>query len=123
MLINEKDELLIQRCVDDELSPPETRGLLQRLDRLDGGWKKLACELLEDRGMSKAFRSPYAQATASKSRPESSQPIVLPAIQRPSVVPTTARHALRNRWSHPVTSLTLCAAIAFVGGMLFPDLN
>ena len=64
MLINQHDELLIQRCVDDELSPPETRALLQRLDRLDGGWKKLACELLEDRGLSKTFRSTFAQTPA-----------------------------------------------------------
>ena len=122
MLINEQDELLIQRCVDDELSPPETRALLQRLDRLDGGWKKLACELLEDRGLSKTFRSPFAQSVAVVVNPLQ-KPLLPTMMNRPSVVPAAARSAFRNWWSHPVTSLTLCAAIAFVGGMLIPDLN
>ncbi len=122
MLINEQDELLIQRCVDDELSPPETRALLQRLDRLDGGWKKLACELLEDRGLSKTFRSPIAQSGTAAA--DALQKRVLPTMMnRPAVVPTAARSAFRNSWSHPVTSLMLCAAIAFVGGMLIPDLK
>ena len=122
MLINEQDELLIQRCVDDELSPPETRALLQRLDRLDGGWKKLACELLEDRGLSKTFRSPFAQSGTAAA--DALQKPVLPTMMnRPAVVPTAARSAFRNSWSHPVTSLTLCAAIAFVGGLLIPDLK
>ncbi|MBC7965792.1 MAG: hypothetical protein H7Z17_07685 [Fuerstia sp.] len=123
MLMNESDELLIQRCVDDELSPPETRELLQRLDRLDGAWKKLACELLEDRGMSKAFRSPYARAGVLTAGAESAKPIVSVAVHRPSVGPVAVRGAFRHWWSHPLTSLTLCAAIAFVGGMLVPDFS
>ena len=122
MLINQHDELLIQRCVDDELSPPETRALLQRLDRLDGGWKKLACELLEDRGLSKTFRSTFAQ-TAAVVTEALQKPVLPPMLNRPLVVPAAARSALRNWWSHPVTSLTLCAAIAFVGGMLIPELK
>ena len=123
MLINESDELLIQRCVDDELSPPETRALLLRLDRLDGAWKKLACELLEDRGMSKSFRSPYAQSVVTMAYAASAKSALLPAVHRPSVVPFAVRGAFRHWWSHPLTSLTLCAAIAFVGGMLIPDFN
>lgn len=123
MLINESDELLIQRCVDDELSPLETRALLQRLDRLDGGWKKLACELLEDRGMRKAFRSPYAQVGVSRAAAESPKPVVFSASRHPSAGPDIVRRTFRHWWSHPLTSLTLCAAIAFVGGMLIPDLN
>ena len=123
MMINESDELLIQRCVDDELSPPETRALLQRLDRLDCGWKKLACELLEDRGMSKTFRSSYLPASVSTYGAKTAGPVELPTVKRSSVVLPAARHALRHWWSHPVTSLTLCAAIAFVGGMLIPDLS
>lgn len=123
MLMNESNELLIQRCVDDELSPLETRALLLRLDRLDGGWKKLACELLEDRGMSKAFRSPYAQSGVLTAGAESAKPIVPVAVRRPSVGPVAARRTFRHWWSHPLTSLTLCAAIAFVGGMLIPDFN
>ena len=123
MLINERDELLIQRCVDDELSPPETRTLLQRLDRLDGGWKKLACELLEDRGLSKTFRSHVAQTAAVVVNPLQKPLLQTTMVNRPSVVPAAARSAFRNWWSHPVTSLTLCAAIAFVGGMLIPDLK
>jgi hypothetical protein len=123
MLMSESDELLIQRCVDEELSPPETRALLLRLDRLDGAWKKLACELLEDRGMSKSFRSPYAQSGVLTAGAESAKPIVPVAAYRPLAVPVAARRAFRHWWSHPLTSLTLCAAIAFVGGMLIPDFN
>ncbi len=123
MLINETDERLIQRCVDDELSPPETRALLLRLDRLDGGWKKLACELLEDRGLSKTLRSPHAQAGAGTVSAGVLRSVALPTVNRPTVIPSAASRALRHWWSHPVTSLSLCAAIAFVGGMLIPDLN
>ncbi len=127
MLISERDELLIQRCVDDELSSSETQALLKRLDQLDGGWKTLACGLLENRGLQKMLN------------PQSTRPVAAPAV--PVAVSTArgtdmtvvtpasrvsserAREVVRHWWSHPVTSLTLCAAIAFVGGMLIPDFS
>lgn len=51
MKLTTADELLIQRCVDDELGPAETAVLLRRLEELDLGWKSLACGLLEDRSL------------------------------------------------------------------------
>jgi hypothetical protein len=112
MLITERDEMLIQRCIDGELSVAETRVLLKRLDSLPEGWKTLACCLLEDRNFGKVLCSPGTQFrnTAHQSETNTSQPAAIPASR--------ARELAKHWWSHPVTSLTLCAAIAFVGGML-----
>lgn len=130
MLISERDELLIQRCVDDELSSSETQALLKRLDQLDEGWKTLACGLLEDRGLRKmlnpangsASGAPNSMAARSSGLQTVQTPVPGPsAAPLPRVSGERAREVVRHWWSHPVTSLTLCAAIAFVGGMLIPD--
>ncbi len=117
MLMNERDELLLQKCVDDQLSPEETRALLNRLNSIEAGWQSLACGLMEDRSLRKAL--------ATSSTPSSSRPRGTPTITaRPTANKSqTTRAVVRHWWSHPVTSLTLCAAIAFVGGMLIPDLR
>ncbi|MBL8811324.1 MAG: hypothetical protein JNM43_14200 [Planctomycetaceae bacterium] len=130
MLISERDELLIQRCVDDELSSSETQALLKRLDQLDGGWKTLACGLLEDRGLRKML-SPQSVAASATLNPVTASSSLVQNVQNsvpastatpmPRVSGERAREVVRHWWSHPVTSLTLCAAIAFVGGMLIPD--
>lgn len=115
MKLSEKDELLIQRCVDGELSAADTRSLLLRLDNIDSGWKTLACGLLEDRTLRKFSKSPDVfKIPAVASEPEKTVAVNSPASRSKSQI---ARHW----WSHPVTSLTLCAAIAFVGGMLIPE--
>ena len=120
MLTNEHDELLIQRCVDNELSPAETQQLLRRLESLDCGWKQLACGFLEDRCLQSSFSrrlpanvdlDPVAQHVVPKvARSEQ-----LPAIH------SSRRSTVRQWWSHPMTSLVLSTAIAFVGGMLIHD--
>jgi hypothetical protein len=106
-------ELLIQRCVDDELSPADTRILLQQLDGIHNGWKCLACGLLEDRHLRRSLTAdgpvPVAVAVGPTATTTISQ---LPAPQ------TLSSARLRHWWNHPLTSLSLCAAIAFVGGML-----
>lgn len=117
MLINERDERLIQKCVDEELSSEETRALLKRLDSLDNGWKFLACGLLEDRNLRRSLRLSDADAVASL------PPVVPPRNLRPVGAAATARSNVRHWWSHPMTSMALCAAIAFVGGILIPDLR
>lgn len=118
MLINERDERLIQKCVDAELSLDETRELLERLDGLEGGWKTLACGLLEDRGLQRFLRPPVlcddSHRTLDSAR-FSETPMVVSQSKAQAVV--------RHWWSHPLMSLTLCAAIAFVGGILIPDLS
>lgn len=109
MTLNPKTELLIQRCVDDELSAADTRALLQQLDSINEGWKCLACGLLEDRHLRRMLRpetlSPHSSADAPVSPARLAQPPM-----------STTR--LRHWWNHPLTSLSLCAAIAFVGGLL-----
>jgi hypothetical protein len=117
--MNTNDELLIQRCVDDELSPSETRLLLRRLDELDGGWKQLSCELLEDRSLRKILSASDAPGHDVATPQLQAMPVLSTSVRR-SVGPS-ARSILRHWWSHPVTSLSLCVAIAFVGGMLIPD--
>ena len=120
MLTNEHDELLIQRCVDNELSPAETRQLLRRLELLDYGWKQLACGFLEDRCLQTAFlqqRSPNADVEMVAQHE-------VPRISRTEQLSATRgsrRSTVRHWWSHPMTSLVLSTAIAFVGGILIHD--
>jgi hypothetical protein len=122
MKLTTADELLIQRCVDDELGPAETAALLRRLEELDLGWKSLACGLLEDRSLRRILSgeaiedlklSAGVDGTADESSGQRSVLAVRP--------PENFRQMTRRWWSHPVTSLTLCAAIFFVGGMLLQD--
>jgi|LauGreDrversion4_2_1035121.scaffolds.fasta_scaffold00335_12 hypothetical protein len=119
MSLSERDELLIQRCADDELSAEQTRVLLERLDGMSGGWKSLACRLMEDRYLRKAVaagRSAGAVAAASSAPVGSNSD----AESWKSGKGRGAGSAGRV-WRHPLTSLALCAAIAFVGGLLIPD--
>lgn len=112
MTLHPKTELLIQRCVDDELSAADTRALLQQLDSINGGWKFLACGLLEDRHLRRTLG------------PETPCPPSIPDVPAPPVrlaQPSVSTTRLRHWWNHPITSLSLCAAIAFVGGMLVSD--
>lgn len=122
MLMRESDELKIQRCVDNELSSQETSELLRRLDTITDGWRTLACGLLEDRGIRSAL--PRAKPAVSESalrNADAIKPLVAKAEDEPRVI--KVNDVVRHWWSHPVTSLTLCAAIAFVGGLLIPDAN
>lgn len=123
MLINEDDEMLIQRCVDDELSPMETRRLLQRLDAVNDGWKFLATGLLEDRQFRRVFSGDERRNDGVRAESLSEKSSVKDKAPLSSERVTAARSVARHWWSHPVTSLTLCGAIAFVGGMLLPDLR
>lgn len=126
MSLSPQTELLIQRCVDDELSPGDTRQLLRQLDSITDGWKSLACGLLEDRQLRQSL-GPANQSAATPSvltvEPSPHPPSA--AVRSVSVSPQISIHhrqppatRLRSLWNHPVTSLSLCAAIAFVGGML-----
>lgn len=133
MLMRQSDELQIQRCVDNELSSQETSDLLRRLDTLTDGWKALACGLLEDRRVSSALSpstrrgvsQPISVPSPMNSSPlpstEDSKPLLSTAPDEPRVI--KVNDVMRRWWSHPVTSLTLCAAIAFVGGLLIPDMK
>lgn len=115
MNLNDHDEQLVQRCLDDELSPAETRQLLTRLESLSDGWRALACGFIEERNLRKAVRSERGLAESTSA-----------FIHRPQVVqpmpPTGSIRRTMGWWGHPVTSLSLCAAIAFATGLLIPDL-
>ena len=108
----------IQRCIDDELSLRETRELLFQLDSVSDGWKTLACGLLEDRNFHRAMTttSGLQQAAIRSSRPDSS--VAAGGVES---FRGPLREIARRTWSHPLVSLTLCAAIAFVSGLLIPD--
>jgi phosphatidylserine/phosphatidylglycerophosphate/cardiolipin synthase-like enzyme len=123
MKLTERDEILIQRCVDGEMSAEETASLLRRLDALEHGWKHLACGLMEDRTLRRILADRRAVVQKSGENvsgtplPASSGHSSASAANRPGGF----RQLTRRWWSHPLTSLTLCAAIAFVGGMLIQD--
>ena len=137
MLMLESDELKIQKCVDDELSSQETSDLLRRLDTLTDGWKTLACGLLEDRRVCSALTLSKSAATKSATTSPARFSLPMPSSLSLSMEDRGPRAAkpvnearvinvnevVRHWWSHPVTSVTLCAAIAFVGGLLIPDMN
>ena len=119
-MISERDELLIQRCVDDELSPEQTRALTVRLDTLTGGWKSLACGFLEDRCLRKSIETGRGAAGLAEAEPSVMATVVTdPVVVSPVV--RGIRKPLERVWRHPATSLALCAAIAFLGGLLVPN--
>ncbi len=137
MLMRESDELTIQKCVDNELSSQETSELLRRLDTLTDGWKMLACGLMEDRRIRSALppsksaatqavfvspmQRPPSMTPSSSQNAEDRKPLVSKSAAEPRII--KVNDVVRHWWSHPVTSLSLCAAIAFVGGLLIPDLD
>jgi hypothetical protein len=136
MKITSSDELMLQRCLDNELSGEDTHRLLQRLDVLQDGWKTLACGFLSERSVAKAISlMPHEACAGNPESPTSSRPVrhtpaehgeKLPsssegrfmAVQHPAAVRSARRY---DWWSHPLTSLSLCGAIAFVAGWLLPD--
>ena len=140
MLMRESDELKIQKCVDNELSAREASELLRQLDSMTDGWKTLACGLLEDRRFHSILTrgqnaaTPLAWSQAMPARVSYEQPARaehspvtnegdMPLLRKDEIEPRVIKlhDVVRRWWSHPVTSLTLCAAIAFVSGVLIPD--
>ena len=58
------DERLLDRLVDGELTEPERRELLQRLDAAPEGWRACALAFLEAQAWKKEFRSLSAEQPA-----------------------------------------------------------
>lgn len=98
--MNENNEILIQRCIDNELTSEERQALLQRLEETPEGWKSLACGFVEEQLFADAISAP----------PES-PPKPMPATDRGRAQPAHWFH-------HPVTSLVLSVCVAFVVGLL-----
>lgn len=109
MSMSEQDEILIQKCVDAELSENEEQRLVARLDQVDNGWKQLACGFLEDRALRGLFGNPEADVFE--------EPVERPAPPMPSS-PLRKQQILASWWSHPIVTVGLCLALAFTAGQL-----
>lgn len=98
-MMNERDAVLIQKCVDDEVTTGERRELMARLDEIPDGWKTLACSYMEDQLFSQAIRHEV--------------------LSDSDIPPLLSEAAKKPHWFyHPIMSLALSAGIAFLGGIL-----
>ncbi|MEQ9409471.1 MAG: hypothetical protein RIK87_17170 [Fuerstiella sp.] len=98
-MMTDRDELMIQKCVDNELAADERRQLMERLDQINDGWKTLACAYLEDQLL--------AGAVCADSRPRVATTVTDTSAQK------------RQAWfHHPLTSLALAACVAFLSGVI-----
>ena len=103
-MLTNRDEILIQRCVDGELDHGERRELLSRMDQLPEGWKTLACTFMEEQLFADA-----ANESLQTSAPS-------PAASRQPSATTAAR---KQSWfASPITTLVLSLCVAFLGGLL-----
>lgn len=107
-------ELLMQRCVDGELTSDQRRKLLEQLEQQPETWKELACLYMEEQLFAKAVNDDLQQV---RSVTQGSSPIKMAAVASPAV-----SDGRWKRWfAHPVTSVALCLCVAFLSGMLLRD--
>lgn len=119
--LDERFEIQIQKCIDDELSCDETRALFLRMPEIHGAWQALASGFVEDRLLRKSVRRSHQAALS------------MLCLNKPAVMQSTVADNPRQKikrqipdanWRrHQMTSLGLCVAIAFVCGMLMPRWN
>lgn len=100
-------ELVIQRCVDNELNDADRQALMQRLDADQEGWRLLACAFMEEQLFERAIRS--------EDTPVRPQRLHAPQVETLSAAGTAA-----GWFHHPAVSVVLSACIAFVAGLLVP---
>ena len=101
-MLTNRDEILIQRCVDGELNRDERRELLARMDELPEGWKTLACTFMEEQLFADAANESLNAATP-----------------RPFASGSDSSSGQKQSWlSSPVTTLVLSLCVAFLGGLL-----
>ena len=101
-MLTERDEKLIQRCVDGELSKDERRELLERVENIPDGWKMLACSFMEDQLFAGAIG-------------DTSNSLRQPTLLSKPAAPATSK---RSWFYHPTTTLGLSLCVAFLAGML-----
>ena len=100
-MLEPREEILIQRCVDNECSPTERRELMERLDQTEDGWKTLACTYMEEQLFATACREEFRPAAAAAAEP-------VPAAQPQS-----------GHWfHHPAISMVLTACVVFLLGVI-----
>jgi hypothetical protein len=99
--MTEHDELLVQRCVDGEISAEQRAELIQQLDAGSDGWKVLACAYMEDQLVARGVAHPQLTVEADSSAPQ------------------LLRQSEKPHWfHHPLMSVALSACVAFLGGVL-----
>jgi hypothetical protein len=109
-----EDQELLDILVDGEISDPERRDLLRRLDQTPGGWRACALAFLE----AKCFRESLAGADMGNGDVE---PVASPEVSIARSVPT-------NRWRHRASGILAMAASVlaalglgwWAGGLLRP---
>lgn len=111
-------EMLMQRCVDGELTDEQRRQLLQQLEQEPQAWKELACLYMEDQLFAKAVGTDIGQSYLLQrqvSKPDST-------TSNQHATPSGSTNAGWKHWfAHPVTSVALCLCVAFLSGMLLRD--
>lgn len=129
-MINEHDELLIQKCVDGELDVAAQQELLAALDEMADGWKFLALAYVEEQAWCGSFGDAngasrevevglqYASFEPMSQAPSMEQ-IDLQEVQC-FMPPQEPEREASSRRSVVVTQVT-CLAIALVGGVLIGD--
>ncbi len=113
MRMSERDEHLIQKCVDAELTRQEQLQLIERLQHVDNGWKQLACGFLEDRALREMLADPdqLQQTVPAQNSVTATRPA-------PAALQQGTSRGIPAWWSHPIVTLGLCLALAFTGGQL-----
>lgn len=112
-------EVLMQRCVDGELTDDQRRQLLQQLEQEPEAWKEIACLYMEDQLFAKAVGADAVQSHMAQSRQVSQSSSAAPSQHANPSVSTKSR--LKHLFAHPVTSVALCLCVAFLSGMLLRD--
>lgn len=109
-------EVLMQRCVDGELSNEQRHQLLEQLEQQPLLWKDLACLYMEDQLLAQAVSEDAVRARLVSKADFQARTSLL--------ADTTAQHIRWKHWfAHPVTSVVLCLCVAFLSGMLLRDNN
>ena len=127
-MINEHEELLIQKCVDGELDVAAQQELLSSLDELPDGWKVLALAYVEEQAWCGSFGEAHQEVTRLEHAVFEPMPHVpgmsqiemqeVQCFMPPQPESTEPNQSVRR--SALVTQVT-CLAIALVGGVLIGD--
>lgn len=130
-MIDEQNELLIQKCVDGELDVPTQQELLAQLDHVIDGWKVLALAYVEEQTWSVSFRETDTDATRGEQDAFAARLLDLDYegdnFEIPQEVqclmPTAvADHAETESGRSAILTQATCLAIALFGGILLGDI-
>ncbi|MCR9201034.1 MAG: hypothetical protein NXI04_20535 [Planctomycetaceae bacterium] len=104
-MLDPREEILIQRCVDNECSPAERGELIERLDQSQDGWKTLACTYMEEQLFAAACREEF-------------QPTTTAGSAGPSAPVSSAQPKAGHWFHHPAISMVLTACVVFLLGVI-----